>query len=98
MRVFTDDEEQPKSLDTTTLNLPNTCDFKLDLAVVSLLEEMKKKRSPRKQQLIDAYFKLKTDLGVRPTYLDYHLKANADARGINKNSAPIQVYLLMLGN
>ena len=45
---------------------------------------MKKKRSPRKQQLVDAFFKLKTDLGVRPTYIDFHLKADADASGVKQ--------------
>lgn len=84
MRVFTEDGQQPKSLDAATLNLPSTCNFKLDLAVINLLEEMKKKRSPRKQQLVDAYVKLKTDLGVRPTYVDFHLKADADARAIKQ--------------
>jgi len=84
MRVFTEDGEQPKSLDAATLNLPATCDFRLDLAVVNLLEEMKRKRSPRKQQLVDAYYKLKTDLGVRPTYLEFHLKADADSRSVKQ--------------
>jgi len=84
MRVFTEDGEQPKSLKSTALNLPENCDFRLDLAVVNLLEEMKRKRSPRKQQLVDAFSKLKTDLGVRPTYLDFHLKADADSRSIKQ--------------
>ena len=84
MRVFTEDGEQPKSLNAAALNLPETCDFRLDLAVVNLLEEMKRKRSPRKQQLVDAFLKLKTDLGVRPTYLDFHLKADADSRSIKQ--------------
>ncbi|WP_438317214.1 DEAD/DEAH box helicase family protein [Sporosarcina sp. FA9] len=84
MRVFTEDGEQPKSLDAAALNLPGTCDFRLDLAVVNLLEEMKRKRSPRKQQLVDAFLKLKTDLGMRPTYLEFHLKADADSRSIKQ--------------
>lgn len=84
MRVFTEDGEQPNSLDAAALNLPDTCDFRLDLTVVNLLKEMKKKRSPRKQQLVDAFSKLKTDLGVRPTYLDFHLKADTDSRAIKQ--------------
>ena len=84
MRVFSEAGEQPISFDAATLNLPETCGFNLDLAVINLLEEMKKKRSPRKPQLVDAYVKLKTDLGVRPTYLDYHLKADADSRSIKQ--------------
>ena len=84
MRVFTEDGEQPTSLKSTALNLPENCDFRLDLAVVNLLEEMKRKRSPRKQQLVDAFSKLKTDHGVRPTYLEFHLKANADSRSVKQ--------------
>ncbi|MEK4715755.1 DEAD/DEAH box helicase family protein [Sporosarcina sp. FSL K6-5500] len=84
MRVFTEYGEQPKSLKSVSLNLPENCDFQLDLAVVNLLEEMKRKRSPRKQQLVDAFSKLKTDLGVRPTYLEFHLKADADSRFVRQ--------------
>lgn len=84
MRVFTVDGEQPKSLKSSALNLPENCEFRLDLTVVNLLEEMKKKRSPRKQQLVDAFTELKKTLGVRPTYLDFHLKANADSRAIRQ--------------
>lgn len=84
MRVFTEDGQLPKSLKSTTLNLPTTCDFQLDMAVINLLEEMKLKRSPRKQQLVDAFFEIKTDLGFRPTYLDFHLKAKTDSWAVKQ--------------
>lgn len=93
MRVFTEDGKQPKSLDSIALQLPKNCDFKLDLAVVNLLEVMKQKLSPRKQQLVDAFFKLKTDLGSRPTFLDYHLKANADSRSIRQEFGSYPAFL-----
>ena len=97
MRVFSEDGEQPKSLDAATLNLPTTCGFELDLAVVNLLKEMKKKRSPRKQQLVDAFMKLKTELGTRPTYLEFHLKADADARIIRQEFGSYPGFLQYAG-
>lgn len=63
--------------------LAQTREEDYDKALV-VLEEMKKKRSPRKQQLVDAYVKIKTDLSMRPTHIDYHLKAGADARAIKQ--------------
>lgn len=97
MRVFSEDGELPKTLDATTFNLPQTCHFQLDLAVINLLEEMKKKRSPRKQQVVDAYFKLKTELGKRPTYLDFHLKADGDARVIKQEFGSYPGFLSYAG-
>lgn len=84
MRIFTEDGEQPKSLESIAHLLPENCDFQLDLLVVNLLEVMKQKRSPRKQLLVDVFFKLKTELGVRPSYLEYHLKANADSNSVRQ--------------
>jgi len=68
MRVFKEDGEQPKPLKSTALNLPKNFYYRLDLSVVNLLEEMKRKCSPRKKQLVDAFLKLKTDHSVNPTY------------------------------
>lgn len=84
MRVFSEEGKQPRSFDAEALQLPDNCSFHLDLQVVDLLTEMKKKRAPRKQQLVDAFYELKIGLGHRPTYLEFHLKANADSRAIRQ--------------
>lgn len=97
MRVFTENNEPPKKLDATTLKLPESCSFNLDLAVVNLLEEMKRKRSPRKQQLVDALLALKTELGTRPTYLEFHLKADVDARIVKQEFGSYPGFLLYAG-
>ena len=84
MLVFTEDDKLPKSLNSVALKLPKTCGFHLDLEVVNLLEEMKRKRSSRKELMRDAFLKLKTELGLRPSFLEFHLKANADSRIIRQ--------------
>lgn len=84
MRVFSEEGNLPRTLNSSALNLPESCHFELDLNVIDLIKEMRKKRSPRKQQLVDAFYDLKTDLGKRPTYLAFHLKADADSRAIRQ--------------
>ncbi|WP_226674926.1 DEAD/DEAH box helicase family protein [Mesobacillus jeotgali] len=59
--------------------IPSNCELNLDLQVVNLLKEMAKKRSPRKEKLLNDYFDLKHDLGRRPTYLELHLKGHSDS-------------------
>ncbi|MET3574461.1 DEAD/DEAH box helicase family protein [Bhargavaea ullalensis] len=64
--------------------VPAVCEFNLDLSVVNLLKEMAKKRAPRKDALVAAYFELKRELGRRPDYLEYHLQADADSRAVKQ--------------
>ncbi|AUD14906.1 MULTISPECIES: DEAD/DEAH box helicase family protein [unclassified Planococcus (in: firmicutes)] len=64
--------------------VPANCDFNLELAVVNLLEELRKKRAPRKESLVLAYRELKRELGRRPTYLEFHLKGTADSKTIKQ--------------
>jgi superfamily II DNA or RNA helicase/HKD family nuclease len=59
--------------------IPSNCELNLDLQVVNLLKEMAKKRSPRKEKLLDDYFDLKHEMGRRPTYLELHLKGHSDS-------------------
>ncbi|MFP3122814.1 DEAD/DEAH box helicase family protein [Ectobacillus funiculus] len=52
--------------------VPEGCVLDFELAAVSLLEEMALKKAPRKEQLRDNYFKVKQDLGRRPTYTEVY--------------------------
>ncbi|MBY0223859.1 hypothetical protein ABZ756_09965 [Mammaliicoccus sciuri] len=54
-----------------------------ETAVIDLLEAMKQ-NEPIQQRLADAYFGLKVELGYRPTYLEFHLKATEDSRAIQQ--------------
>ncbi|EMR07207.1 type I restriction enzyme EcoKI subunit R [Bhargavaea cecembensis DSE10] len=64
--------------------VPEVCEFNLDLQVINLLKEMARKRAPRKDALIAAYFDLKRELGRRPEYLDFHLLADADSKAVKQ--------------
>ena len=53
--------------------VPANCELNLDLKVINLLKELKKKKQPRKEKLVDGYKDLKLELGRRPSYLELHL-------------------------
>lgn len=59
--------------------VPSNCELNLDLQVVNLLKELAKKRSSRRERLLNDYLELKYDLGRRPTYLELHLKGHSDS-------------------
>lgn len=59
--------------------VPDFCEIDLDLKVINLLEEMARKRQPRREKLFEDYMKLKQELGRRPTYLELHLKGASDS-------------------
>jgi superfamily II DNA or RNA helicase/HKD family nuclease len=59
--------------------VPSSCELNLDLQVVNLLKEMTRKRSPRKEKLLNDYLELKNDIGRRPTYLELHLKGHSES-------------------
>ena len=58
--------------------VPESCIIDLEVHVINLLEEMARKKQPRKQQLYDNYYKVKQELGKRPSYLELHLKGFSD--------------------
>ncbi len=59
--------------------LPELCEINLDVQVIDLLEEMSKKKQPRKDKLLQDYQELKLDLGRRPNYLELHLQGAAES-------------------
>ena len=60
--------------------VPAACEFNLDIQVIDLLKELNKKRAPRKEAVVMAYKELKREIGRRPTYLEFHLHANAESK------------------
>jgi superfamily II DNA or RNA helicase/HKD family nuclease len=60
-------------------SVPQFCALDLDINVINLLQEMMRKRQPRKEKLYNDYFDLKRELGRRPTYLELHLKGASDS-------------------
>ncbi|WML56022.1 DEAD/DEAH box helicase family protein [Neobacillus sp. PS2-9] len=59
--------------------LPEFCTINLDVNVIDLLQEMSRKRQPRREKLLNDYLELKKELGRRPTYLELHLKGRSDS-------------------
>ncbi|SDZ79961.1 Superfamily II DNA or RNA helicase [Thalassobacillus cyri] len=60
--------------------VPASCELNLDTRAIDLIEEIRKKASPRKEQLRMAYQKVKEMLGRRPTYLELHLRSDINAK------------------
>ncbi|TWT01865.1 DEAD/DEAH box helicase family protein [Planomicrobium sp. CPCC 101079] len=83
LSVFDQGEKVGKSSTIQPL-VPVACEFNLDLQVINLLEELNKKRAPRKEALVLAYQELKREMGRRPTYLEFHLHANVDSRTVKQ--------------
>lgn len=56
--------------------IPGTdCVVNIDLDVIDLLKEIIKKNSSYKEQILDAYMNVKTELGRRPSYLEMYLQS-----------------------
>ncbi|MGQ7890663.1 DEAD/DEAH box helicase family protein [Paenibacillus sp. WC2504] len=68
--------KQPKMIP----EVPMGCELHIDLDVINLLEELSRKKQPRKEKLRAAYFDLKHELGRRPTYLELHLQGREPSR------------------
>ncbi|MDN3436717.1 DEAD/DEAH box helicase family protein [Planococcus sp. APC 3900] len=83
LAVFNKEESKASSKTINPL-VPAVCGFNLDLQVIDLLEEMRRKRAPRKEALVMAYSDLKKEMGRRPTYLEFHLHANLDSKTVKQ--------------
>ncbi|MDN3427365.1 DEAD/DEAH box helicase family protein [Microbacterium sp. APC 3898] len=83
LAVFNKEEGKVSSKTISPL-VPEVCGFNLDLQVIDLLEEMRRKRAPRKEALVMAYSDLKREMGRRPTYLEFHLHANLDSKNVKQ--------------
>ena len=74
-------------MDTEKKNLawkpvvPFHCSMELETGVVNLLEELARKRQPRKEKLFQAFEEVKRDLGRIPTYLELHLHGRENSIG-----------------
>ncbi|ASS90890.1 DEAD/DEAH box helicase family protein [Aeribacillus pallidus] len=71
--------EGKKKKATLIPTVPKNCSIHLDVRVINLLEEMRKKRQPRREKLLFDYQQLKQELGYRPTYLQLHLYGRSEA-------------------
>ena len=90
--VFNEDKELPTKISNETFTENGYFEFHFETAIIDLLEAMKQ-NEPIQQRLINAYFDLKAELGHRPTYVEYHLKANEDAQAIQQKFKTYSILL-----
>lgn len=74
-----DTEEKKSKIDSIQPAVPALCEINLDVNVIDLIQEMNRKRHPRRDKLYSDYFSLKQELGRRPTSLELHLKGGSES-------------------
>ncbi|QHT59364.1 DEAD/DEAH box helicase family protein [Paenibacillus lycopersici] len=81
LSLFQDRNEEEKGSRQPILPIvPDTCLLELEVGVIYLLEELARKRQPRREKLRSAYFDLKRELGRRPSYLELHLNGREESK------------------
>ncbi|WP_409292723.1 DEAD/DEAH box helicase family protein [Peribacillus sp. SCS-37] len=78
--LFNTETEPKRKAKTLQAIVPELCEIDLDVKVINLLEEMNRKRQPRKEKLYSDYFKVKQELGRRPSYVELHLLGESDSK------------------
>ncbi|MFB4165607.1 DEAD/DEAH box helicase family protein [Alteribacillus sp. JSM 102045] len=77
--------------------VPEICDFHLDTQVIDLLNVMRKKRSPRKEQIKQEYYTIKQELGRRPSYMEMGVQTSAGDNELKKTYGGYFGFLYRLG-
>lgn len=77
--------------------VPAECELHFDINVVNLLEELSRKRQPRKDKLRSAYFAVKHELGRRPSYLELHLQGGEASRDYSQQFRSYAGFLAWAG-
>ncbi|ASA95766.1 hypothetical protein CA592_02220 [Anoxybacillus flavithermus] len=80
LALFDTQKEERKKQKSVIPVAPDGCVVDFDVRVVHLLEEMRRKRQPRKEKLLVDYYDVKQQLGRRPTYLELHLHGRSEAK------------------
>ncbi|MGV2622916.1 UNVERIFIED_CONTAM: DEAD/DEAH box helicase family protein [Halobacillus marinus] len=82
MQLFEKDAIAKKEKKSVSIvpRVPEGCEIHMETETIQLLEELLRKRSPRKERAIQTYYQVKQDLGRRPTYLDLHLHGSIESK------------------
>ncbi|MBR2564907.1 MAG: DEAD/DEAH box helicase family protein [Paenibacillus sp.] len=70
-----------KALDSAIPEVPDNCGIHLETQVVNLLQELSRKRMPRREKLHQDFLDVKRELGRIPTYLELHLMGQSKSIG-----------------
>ena len=84
LTVFTADTNEKATINYIQTELPEDCIFDVEMEIIDLVKEMANKAATLKQKIIAEYFRLKEELGTRPTYLEYHLKSGIITSNIRR--------------
>ncbi|MCP1135778.1 DEAD/DEAH box helicase family protein [Paenibacillus polysaccharolyticus] len=76
-----DEERGGKALDVAIPEIPYNCGIHLETRVVNLLQELSRKRMPRREKLHQDFLAVKRELGSIPTYLELHLMGQSKSIG-----------------
>lgn len=79
LSVFQADDSDKKGKNNNIPSIPVSCVIDIETRVINLLDELRRKRQPRKERLRENYFDLKQELGRRPSYLELHLKGKSNS-------------------
>ena len=60
--------------------VPDSCTINMETEAIQLLEELLKKRSPRKERVKLEYQRVKEELGRRPSYWEMHLHGTVNSK------------------
>jgi len=74
------DMMDPRPRKKITPVVPSTCSIQLETDVINLLEELRRKRSSRRERMYHDYIQIKTSLGRRPTYKEVHLLGSMNSK------------------
>ncbi|WP_338541819.1 DEAD/DEAH box helicase family protein [Paenibacillus tundrae] len=75
------EETSGKRNDSSVPEVPANCVIHLDTQVINLLQELSRKRMPRREKLHQDFLDVKRELGRIPTYLELHLMGRSKSIG-----------------
>src|SRR5699024_1852653 len=96
LSVFNSHDISVDSLNDFT-NLPQGIEIELETEVIDLLKEMKRKRSPRRERVMMSYYRVKDELGRRPTYYEMHLNGSVSSRDFRQLHGSYFGFLYAIG-
>lgn len=73
-------EESTGKRERVTPIAPAGCIIELETSVIDMLEELARKKQPRKDKLRSVYREVKEEIGRRPHYLELHLFGKASSK------------------
>ena len=71
--------------------------LELETRVIDLIEEFQKKRKPRREQMIEAFYTMRDELGRVPTLLELHLNGSFDGEQYRKEFGSYVGFLQAVG-